>query len=180
MARQAQVSDLTLAWKEVDFLDVKRDYDRLMALYQELLKRTDMNEMQRAIIQNNLAYQYAISNQGEQALAVIGDAISQLGPRSDFLDTRGLAYLASGNFEKAVQDLRSAVTGGQGDAATYFHLALAEQQSGNVAEAVAAIRKANTLGLDEADLSKPERSLYRQLMKTLEPQLSEVDKRPAR
>ena len=135
LARQAQVNDVTLTWNQVDLSDVRRDYDKLATLYEALLKRSELNDLQRAVIRNNLAYVYAITNKGDQALAIIGDAISQLGPRSDFLDTRGLAYLASGQFDNAVTDLRTAVSGGQGDAATYFHLALAEHRSGNIDEA---------------------------------------------
>jgi tetratricopeptide (TPR) repeat protein len=173
LGRQAQLTDLQLAWHEVDFLDARRDYAQLTAAYESLLKRTDISDLQRAVIRNNLAYVYAISNKGSQALAVIGDAIDQLGPRSDFLDTRGLAYLADRQFENAVKDLRSAVSGGQGGAATYFHLALAEHSSGNIAEATAAIRQAQQLGLDEADLSSPEVALYRRLMRELEPHLKD-------
>jgi tetratricopeptide (TPR) repeat protein len=173
LGRQAQLTDLQLIWHEVDLLDARRDYGKLMATYESLLKRTDISDLQRAVVRNNLAFVYAISNKGSQALAVIGDAINQLGPRSDFLDTRGLAYLADRQFENAVKDLRSAVSGGQGGAATYFHLALAEHSSGNIPEATAAIQQAQQLGLDEADLSTPEVALYRRLMRELEPHLKD-------
>jgi tetratricopeptide (TPR) repeat protein len=142
-----------------------------VTIYQDLLKRKDLTELQLAVIRNNLAFLYAISSQGERALEVIGDAISQLGPRSDFLDTRGLAHLSSGNVEAAVADLRKAVEGGQGDGSTFFHLALAESKSGNVPEAVAAIQEAIGKGLTEEQLSKPEATLFRNLMKELQPHL---------
>ena len=180
LARQSQVDDITLAWNEIDYFDVRRDYVKLATLYEELLKRSELNALQQAVIRNNLAFVYAISNRGDQALTVIGDAISQLGPRSDFLDTRGLAYLASGQFDNAVTDLRTAVSGGQGDAATYFHLALAEHRSGNIEKATAAMKLANEMGLDETDLSKPELSLYRQLMQDLAPHMKENELSQAR
>ncbi len=180
LAKQAGVGDVTLTWNQVDFSDARRNYDQLVKLYEGLLKRSELNDLQRAVIRNNLAFVYAISNKGDQALTVIGDAISQLGPRRDFLDTRGLAYFASGQFENAVKDLRSAVSGGQGDAATYFHLALAEHRRGNIPEATAAMKLANEMGLDEADLSKPEVSLYHQLMRDLEPHLKENELSQAR
>ena len=42
------------------------------------------------------------------------------------------------------------------------------------------MKLANEMGLDEADLSKPELSLYRQLMRDLEPHLKENELSQAR
>jgi tetratricopeptide (TPR) repeat protein len=170
-AKAAKFDPNVLVWSEVDFYDLQQQYEQLVTIYQDLLKRKDLTELQLAVIRNNLAFLYAISSQGERALEVIGDAISQLGPRSDFLDTRGLAHLSSGNVEAAVADLRKAVEGGQGDGSTFFHLALAESKSGNVPEAVAAIQEAIGKGLTEEQLSKPEATLFRNLMKELQPHL---------
>jgi tetratricopeptide (TPR) repeat protein len=176
LARQAKVDELTLAWSEVDYFDVRRDYGRLETLYAELLKRHDLGSQQEAVVRNNLAFIYAISDKGDQALDVIGDAITQLGPRSDLLDTRGLAYLARGDFDRAVEDLRLAVADGRADASMYFHLALAELRKGNRDEAQSAFKTATEMGLDQADLSLPERQLYQKL----ESQLKENELSQAR
>ncbi len=168
-ATRAGVEEIALAWFQIDFADIQGDNKTLMTIYETLLKRSDISPLQQAVIRNNIAFLYAISNEGNKALEILADANSQLGPRSDFLDTRGLAYLASGKFDAALKDLRDAVAGGQGGAPTYFHLALAEHRNGNFAEAVQAIEQAEAKGMTEADLSKPEVLLYRQLQKELQP-----------
>lgn len=170
-ARSANVGDALMVWSEVDYHDLQQDYDRLMQIYPQLLKRSDLSEMHRALVRNNLAFLYAISDQGSQALEVIGDAISQLGPRSDFLDTRGLAHLASGNIESALADLRKAVDGGQAASGTYFHLALAESRANNIPEAVAAMQQAIDKGLKEEELFGREAAMYQDLMKELKPHM---------
>jgi predicted Zn-dependent protease len=167
LLRTSSLDPLAVSWSEVDYYDIRQDYKKLESLYVELLKNTALNEFQQAVIRNNLAYGYAISNQGQKALDTIGDAIQQLGPRSDFLDTRGLAYLASNQADLAVKDLREAVSGGDGTASTYFHLALAESKSENMEAAAEAMKRAMDLGLSENELSPAEVALFRQLRKTL-------------
>jgi tetratricopeptide (TPR) repeat protein len=178
IARQANMDTFAVTWSEVDYYDIRRDYSRLESLYQDILQRDDIGDYEKAVVRNNLAYVYAISDQGDKALATIGDAISQIGPRSDFLDTRGLAYMMSGKLDEALKDLRGAVQEGDGTASTYFHLALAENKSGNTDEAAEAIRQAKDMGLTEADLSTAEVAMYRKLLQDLGPQLEESAQNP--
>lgn len=161
------VDSKNLTWNEIDYHDIRQDYKRLETIYLGLLKDPTIKDFDKALIRNNLAYGYAITNQGEKALDVIGDAISQIGPQSAFLDTRGLAYLSSNKVDLALKDLQEAVSGGEGSASTYFHLALAEWKGKNNQEAVAALETATQMGLSEADLSPSEIALLKQMREAL-------------
>lgn len=168
LVRESKLVDsVNLTWNEIDYHDIRQDYKRLEPIYQGLLNDPTVKDFDKALIRNNLAYGYAITNQGDKALDAIGDAISQLGPRSDFLDTRGLAYLSSNKVDLALKDLHEAVAGGDGSASTYFHLALAEWKGKNTKEAQEALARASQLGLSETDLSPSEIALLKQLREAL-------------
>jgi hypothetical protein len=55
----------------------------------------------------------------------------------------------------------------------FFHLALAEHKAGNQAEAVAALKRALEMDLQESDLTTPEILLLRDLREQLGPELDE-------
>ncbi len=168
-ARQAGLPDLTIAWLETEFYDLQGDRAKLEELYRSILARNDLDEYQRAVVQNNLAFLLAVSRRGEEALQVIGNAIDQLGPRADLLDTRAMAHLASGRYEAAIKDLRTAIADGGGTVGMLFHLALAEYQAGDREQAAAALRQSIDRGLVEAELSEPEAVLLRRLQNDLKP-----------
>ncbi len=170
-ARQSGANDLELTSKEIYYYNLRGDIAKLETLYRAFLSRSDATDLQKAQIRNNLAFLLAISQRGSEALEVIGDAISELGPRADLLDTRGTAYLSSGNLEAALKDLQAAVSGDDASASMYFHLALAEHKGGKTAEAVKAMEKAQSMGLTEADLETPEVPIYRDLLQNLGPEL---------
>ena len=168
MGKKAGIDDQKIAWSQFDFFDIRRDTERLKKMYSEFLERTDIKDLERAVIRNNLAYLHALSDDGNEALTVIGDAISQLGPRSDFLDTRGLAYLVDGQIDNAVTDLREAAKGQPFDPGIRFHLALAEHRAGNFQQAADALKQALDMGLDPEELSLPEVKLLESLQSSLE------------
>lgn len=177
LGKQAGLDDLSVAWNEITYYDVRRDEAKLRELYNAFLSRPDVTDLQRAVVRNNLAYIHAINNNGQEALKVIGGAIDQLGPRNDFLDTRGLAYLVNGQVENALKDLRTA-SAGRGDASTLFHLALAEHEASNNAEAAAALKKAIELGLKEKELWGPEVERLRKLKQQLQAELQQLSSTP--
>ncbi len=178
VARKAGMPEVQVTWTEIDFHDIRGDFDRLEDMYRDFLRRSDPAnpnlDFQKAVVRNNLAFQLAINNRGKEALEVIGDAISQLGPRSDFLDTRAMAHLASGDVQNAVKDLRTATLSGTATAAMFFHLALAEHTAGNQPQAVQALKRALEMDLKESDLTNPEIVLFRDLRKKLEPEIEKL------
>ncbi|MCA9169349.1 MAG: tetratricopeptide repeat protein, partial [Planctomycetales bacterium] len=166
-AKSSGIDPVTLNWFTIDYYDLRTDYPKLESLYVQLLQRSDMPKMEQAMLQNNLAFVYAVSGQGKKALETIGDAIDQLGPRSDFLDTRGLAYYADGQIENALADLAKATEARDAASTTYFHYAMALHKAKRLDEAVAAFQKALDMGLTDAELSAPEAKLFARFQKEL-------------
>ena len=171
VARKANVGELDLTAKEMYFYNIRSDFPKLEQLYRAFLNRNDVSDLQKATVRNNLAYLLAVTDRGTEAQQVIGDAIQQLGPRAALLDTRAMAYLSSGQLDLAIKDLQTIVAGGEATPGMYFHLALAEQKNNNLAAAVEAFRKAQSMGLTEADLEPPEVPMYRRLLTDLGPEL---------
>ena len=161
-AKKYKMDDLQLGWIEVDFHDIRGDVAKLDSMYRELLTRTDVTDLQKAIIRNNLAFQLAVNGRGDEAVEVIGDAIEQLGPRADFLDTRALAYLSSGDSESAIKDLLLALKSGDGTAPMHFHLALAFAGTDKERAGVE-LKKALDMGLAEGNVSPAEAKLLTKL-----------------
>lgn len=163
VAKKHSLDDLQLNWLEVDFYDIQGNTAKLDTLYREFLTRSDATDLQKAIVRNNLAFQLAVNGNGQEALNVIGDAIDQLGPRADFLDTRALAYLASGDFDNAIKDLNTAITAGSESGSMLFHLALAYDGKGDQQLAADTLHRAIGLGLTEKDLAPAEAKQLKRL-----------------
>ena len=161
-AKKYKMDDLHLGWIEIDFHDIRGDFTRLDSMYRDFLTRADVTDLQKAIIRNNLAFQLAVNGRGDEAVEVIGDAIDQLGPRADFLDTRALAYLSSGDSGNAIKDLLLALKSGDGTAPMHFHLALAYAES-DKEKAGIELKKALDMGLTEGKVSPAEAKLLTRL-----------------
>ena len=172
-AKSRNLDDLELSWLEVDFYDIQGDTDKLDELYRAFLNRSDASDLQKAVVRNNLAYQLAASGRGAEALEVIGDAIDQLGPRADFLDTRALAYLASGDYANAVKDLNLALNSGNESGPMLFHLALAYDGNGDRQQAAQSLQRALDLGLQESDMSQSEAEKFTRLQEKLKDEMAQ-------
>ncbi len=112
--------------------DLQGRYDEVIKTYKDVLASKDLTMYQRAQVQNNLAFVLALRNENAaDAVKMTNEAMQVLGPISDLLDTRALAYLAVGKTKEAIADLQTAIadtpSGGK-----YFHLAMAEQKAGNL------------------------------------------------
>ncbi len=146
-------------------------YDEATKIYRARLADNDANAVQKAIVKNNLAFLLAISknpkSEAKEAVDLTQQAIQVLGPTSDLLDTRGLAYLAAGNMQDAIADLRLAADDSP-SIAKLFHLAQAEKQANNLDAARKALAKAEELGLSADRFSPREREIYTQLAKELQ------------
>ncbi len=90
-----------------------------------------------------------------------------LGPTSDLLDTRALAFLAQGKVEQAAADLRAAV-GDRPTTSKYYHLAQVEKKLGNNDAARDAIAKAQELHGEHNPFTPAEREGFRRLKRELD------------
>ena len=171
VAHKAELEPSRLMSLEITFNNTRGDFERLEQLYRAYLDRTDVSDLEKAAMRNNLAFLLAVTSRGTEALQVIGNAIDQLGPLAALKDTEAMAYLASGQTEKALSVLQTIASSGEATPGMYFHLALAEYRSGNTAAAVEAFQKAQQMGLSEATLDPPEVPIYQKLLEALGPEL---------
>lgn len=161
---EANTQQIKLLLAEV--YDLQGRYPEVMKTYREILDSKQANAYQKALVKNNLAFILALtseqSNNAAEALKMIEEAIQVMGPTSDLLDTRGLAYLGQGKAKQAIADLRTSIVDGP-SANKYFHLALAEKQGGNVDAARAALAKSQEMGSDVNQLTAVEKKKLEQL-----------------
>jgi type IV pilus assembly protein PilF len=145
--------------------DLEGRYDEVIKIYREMLASGKLNPQLKAIVQNNLAFVLAAINptpeRGAEAQKLIEEAIRVLGPTSDILDTRAIAYLAQGKPDLAAADLKTALVD-RPTTAKYYHLAQVEKQLGNVDAARAAITKAQELHGEHNPFTPAERKAYEQ------------------
>lgn len=153
---------------QAETFEIQENYDRAISAYETMLKRDDLPMTVRASATNNLAYLYALSGQqNDKALELVGQAIELLGPLSDILDTRGVIYIAGGDANQAVEDMRMAVRIGE-TASKYFHLAQAELLAGNKDEAIAAWKRGEALGLEASEVTPLEQEGYEEAKQKIE------------
>lgn len=110
------------------FLESQGKTQQAIQQYQEMLEKTSLTRVQKAFIENNLAYVLAVSNADiPQAITLVDQAMKVLGNGPDLLDTRATIYLKTGErsrVDQAIQDLKRAITAKQ-EPLYYFHLAMA-------------------------------------------------------
>jgi tetratricopeptide (TPR) repeat protein len=138
-------------------------YDQSIALYRQALERDDKN----IAALNNLGWLLALhANQAEEAVRLLDKAESLAGPVGELLDTRGVARLKAGQTDRAIKDLKDTVAE-QSSATAWYHLAAAQHQAGNSAEAKKALAEARKLKLDSAKLHPLEKAECDQLLQEL-------------
>jgi len=133
------------------------------AAYREYLARTDIDARQQAMVKNNLAFLLAAAGDSQQSLSLAQEAINELGPVPDLLDTRAVAYMAGKQPDKAIADLELAIAGDSA-AIRHFHMALAQLMKGDEDAAARAMQQARELGLDEQTMSESERAKLEKLL----------------
>lgn len=143
-----------------DFNDLQGKFQESADIYRTLLSNKELSGPIRATVLNNLSYLMAVKdNQGDEALPLIEEAITLVGPISELLDTRGMVQLSRGKTEEAVQDMRRSA----GDNPTplkLFHLALSLSSAGDEPAAAIAFKQAVEMGLKQDDVSSIERKSY--------------------
>ena len=120
--------------------------------------------MQAALISNNLAYNLLANpspSDVDEAKKLIDSAIVELGPNPELLDTRALVWLAAGDPQKAIADLKETLV--LPTAQKQLHLAVAYLVSKNSPNARIAFEKAAKLGLDPAKLDPQDRAILEKL-----------------
>jgi tetratricopeptide (TPR) repeat protein len=133
------------------------------ALYRQDIERGRENP----IALNNLAWLMALRKENnEVALDLINRAIKRYGPSPEFLDTRGVIYLMSGDSQHAIDDLSQA-TISDPSGSKYLHLAEAYLHSGNKEAAAQTLVKARSKGLKPDSLHPLEVAGYQRLLETL-------------
>jgi tetratricopeptide (TPR) repeat protein len=102
------------------------------------------------------------------ALEYVNQAIGLQGPRPDFLDTRGIVYLAIGDKQRAIADLKNAVAGDpKRSPAKLFHLAQAYLEVQDREKAKRTFTEAKTNGLAPSALHRLEEPVYRRVVTEL-------------
>jgi len=124
-------------------------------IYRELLGRSDIDGMQKAIVSNNLAFHLAKPGSTAEAKKLIDAAIDELGPLPDLLDTRGMIHMAAGESQQAVSDFAEAVL--QPTDVKFLHLAWAQMEAGDKAAAKDALEAGRRRGLASSRLSAEDR-----------------------
>jgi tetratricopeptide (TPR) repeat protein len=143
--------------------NLQGNYPAAKSLYRKVL---DMPKPTSEAL-NNLAWLLAFEpGHAEKALDIVNQAVANIGPVPDLLDTRGVAQLRAGRADKAIQDLVAA-TRQSPSAVNYFHLAEAYLDSKKPAEAAEALQKARALGLKADSLHALERDDYQRVVKAV-------------
>jgi cellulose synthase operon protein C len=156
---------------QAEMLEVQEKFDESIAAYNKLLARDDVPALVRATALNNLAFLLALKSDKpedlELALRSVNEAIEILGPISDILDTRALAYLANGQFPEAVADMKLSVMVTP-TPSKFYHLAAAELGAGNKDGAKAAWERAVAEGIAADKVSQLERQQLQEFAKKME------------
>jgi tetratricopeptide (TPR) repeat protein len=170
LAMEEDADSLKLQLQQAELNELRGQSDEVISRYRQLLGKKDLSVVERAIVENNLAFVLGMSGSKanvEEALKLVNSSIEILGPSSDLLDTRAICYLKLGDNKRALEDLRAAVA----DVASplkLMHLAMAEAKSGDKASASKTLERSRKLGLDVNTLSPREKEHYHELARTLE------------
>lgn len=148
--------------------DLQGKYDEQSKIYRDLLARSDLSQRERAVVQNNLAYLLMLEGKDlKQALEMSGQAVDVIGPAPELLDTRAMVYLAAGEPQKAIADLRESLADTPA-AMPCFHLALAHQAAGQGPAARACLQTAREKhGLTAEQVPRPERKRFEAMVNAL-------------
>jgi tetratricopeptide (TPR) repeat protein len=159
-AAEKRPDSAALKQARAELAEMRERFDEAMVLYQELVTKNP--DYVPAL--NNLAWLLALKEApGGESLRLIGRVLAISGPLANYLDTRAVAYLASGQPLPAIVDMKEAIR--QDPAAPfYFHLAEAQLRAGDRDAAVAALREGKTRGLRPDVVHPLERDRCRQML----------------
>ncbi|MCI0334322.1 MAG: tetratricopeptide repeat protein [Planctomycetes bacterium] len=157
---------INLLIDQADFYDIQKRYDDAANIYRDLLKRSDLTGLRRAIVLNNLSFLAALAGSSASAdvdpLQLVNEAAEIMGPNSDILDTRAVVRTSRKEYQQAIEDLELAVTDTP-TASKYFHKAHAHFLAQENQAAVEAWKKAEELGLNHDAINLMEIRIYEDL-----------------
>ena len=156
----------TLLMQKAELDTLRGKTDSIIQLYQHILRLPDLTPLERALVQNNLAYIFALEKKGDEALELVAKAMRHLGPTAPMLDTQAMAKIAIGRYVDARHDLNRALDEGE-TAPLRFHLAYVEFMDHNKDAAKDQFRHALQLGLNPHVMHPVERKIYEQLIMDL-------------
>ena len=154
-ARRIDPGSVVIELLQAELLSLESRDDEAEKIYRDLLTRDGLDAMQKAIVSNNLAFHLARPESVAEAKKLIEDAISELGPLPDLLDTRGMIRIAAGEKTEAVADFEEAVL--QPTDVKFLHLAWGQLESGDQAAAKASLEAGRRRGLARSRLSPADR-----------------------
>ena len=165
-AKRLDPGSIVVQLLEAEVLSLEDRRQEAETVYRNLLAKDDLTSMQRAIVSNNLAFYLAKPETIGEAEKLIDQAIAELGPLPDLLDTRGMVRLEAGKNAEAVADLREALL--QPSDVKHLHLAWAQFRSGDEAGARSTLELGRRRGLTAARLSPDERQMLGELETALD------------
>ena len=163
-ARQEDPGSSAVLMTEAGTKELLEQREEAMRIYRTMLEGDRLPPMQAALISNNLAYNLLANpspSDVDEAKKLIDSAITELGPNPELLDTRALVWLAAGDPQKAIADLKETLV--LPTAKKQLHLAAAHLASKNSPNARIAFEKAAKLGLDPATLDPQDRAIVEKL-----------------
>ncbi|MCE9630601.1 MAG: tetratricopeptide repeat protein [Planctomycetia bacterium] len=154
-ARRIDPGSVVVQLLEAELFSLEGRQQDAEKVYRELLAKGDLDTLQKAIVSNNLAFHLAKPETVVEAETLIDQAIAELGPLPDLLDTRGMVRLAAGKNAEAVADLEEAVL--QPTDVKSLHLAWAQLRNGDEAGARSTLEAGRRRGLTRSKLSPDDR-----------------------
>lgn len=142
-------------------------FDDEIAIYQKI---REINPRDIRYL-NNMAWTLAENlKKHDEAMTIIDEAISRIGRRPSFLDTRGVILTRMGRYSEAITDLEAAlqaatiISDGQPLSAIYFHLARAYMLNDQPDKAKTYFEAGKSVGLKAEQLESTEQEDFRKLM----------------
>ena len=164
-ARRIDPGSVVAPVLEAELLTLQGRPNEAERMYRDLLARQDLAAVQTAIVSNNLACHLAKPATADEAQRLIDNAIAEVGPLPDLLDTRGLVWMALGKKSEAIADLQEAAL--QPSDVKFMHLAWAQLENGDKAAARQSLETARKRGLKMPRLAPDDRARLAQLESAL-------------
>ena len=140
-------------------------------------KYKDAEDCYREVLKHNAGYATAMNNLAvmltlkprndkelNDALKLIDDAMKITGPMAQMLDTRACVYIALGQAQKALADMKDVIADGKRPE-RLFHQAQALELADEKNQAAIVMEEALGMGLSEKHLQKPELPAFERLKK---------------
>jgi len=170
LADADKTDDVPIMLQLAQFHDLRGNYDAAVKVYRDLMDGQQLDRLAKITVYNNLAFILALRDKSsKEAEPLIDLALTEAGRDvSELLDTRGVVKLSGGDIDGALIDLQEAVDSSNPPSAVkFFHLAWAQHEKHQDAEAAKSFEEAQKLGLNSKTISALERPKFDELRKVL-------------